>query len=557
MFIILNYGSGFVFFYISILVSHQQIQAFQSQTEVKNKSWFGVINVLHLMVKDWAILREASNAIMEESGGDVTQFLILMTTSELLHKFQQHDNITNLRLQQIQLHCFQKYSWVVKHYFNTCWSFFNFIHQICDLIQVPSDDAASDEAEEDEIPDEANADAAGHQDPEAEEDDLPQRPKSMKKTEFYKAYKSKGSHQMYCDIMNDPCLRASAEILIRVTRPLHARYQHDLLQQKPGLNLEWSADRCLGGSFSVVKEILQVATSAKLATVMRLAPPCNPPIPFDTKLLDEDMTLVSKAFQFGVHLAGNFAWSEMLHRLTLPLAANTLLSQDRRQRKRGMSQLKKITEAIVKAENLAEENAHVSACLQDLAFQNETFAREVMINLKRSGYSTDLDNPHTLEVVKAMRRFSDGSSSTKEILESTFGHLAHVVAKSSTNKAIAPSNLWMYLSSSPFVNVSGMTQNLPTPDDWVTYLAEYGDRTSQNMKQYQNAFRASSTAVPTSPDIRLPRNSRSVVKSEWRMAGPQSHYKSAAACAYLIQDAGRSFHNSGFAWAGPVHQRNN
>ena len=38
-------------------------------TQVKNKSWFGVLNVLSLMVKDWAILREASSAILSESGG--------------------------------------------------------------------------------------------------------------------------------------------------------------------------------------------------------------------------------------------------------------------------------------------------------------------------------------------------------------------------------------------------------------------------------------------------------------------------------------------------------
>ncbi len=37
--------------------------------EVKNKSWFGVLNVLALMVKDWTILREASYAILAESNG--------------------------------------------------------------------------------------------------------------------------------------------------------------------------------------------------------------------------------------------------------------------------------------------------------------------------------------------------------------------------------------------------------------------------------------------------------------------------------------------------------
>ena len=32
--------------------------------KVKNKSWFGVLNVLRLMVQDWAVLRVASEAII-------------------------------------------------------------------------------------------------------------------------------------------------------------------------------------------------------------------------------------------------------------------------------------------------------------------------------------------------------------------------------------------------------------------------------------------------------------------------------------------------------------
>ena len=39
--------------------------------QVRNKSWFGVLNVLTLMCKDWTVLREASNAIMAMSNGEI------------------------------------------------------------------------------------------------------------------------------------------------------------------------------------------------------------------------------------------------------------------------------------------------------------------------------------------------------------------------------------------------------------------------------------------------------------------------------------------------------
>eukprot|EP00435_Cladocopium_sp_Y103_P045341 s1084_g13.t1 len=244
-----------------------------------------------------------------------------------------------------------------------------------------------------------------------------EKPKSMTKSEFYKAYKSKGTYHMYCDIMNDPTLRASAEILTRVTKPLHMQYQQDLIAQQQGLEeiRRWQAQRCLGASFDAVAKILAVMLSPNLCKAMRVSPRCNPPIPVETTLLEEDFMLINKAFRFGVHLAGNYAWSEMLHRLTLPLAASALLSTEIQDRKRCMSRLKKLVEAIIRAENMviAEKGpGQLGNCLRDVAFQEETFAREIMIYLKRANYK--LDSPHTSEAVKAMSKFTHGSSSTKE-----------------------------------------------------------------------------------------------------------------------------------------------
>ena len=53
----------------------------------------------------------------------------------------------------------------------------------------------------------------------------------LKKSELFKAYQSKGPHQMYCDIMCDDLLRATAHLITYVTRPLHLQYISDLESQ--------------------------------------------------------------------------------------------------------------------------------------------------------------------------------------------------------------------------------------------------------------------------------------------------------------------------------------
>lgn len=376
-----------------------------------------------------------------------------------------------------------------------------------------------------------------------------ERPKPMKKTEFYKIYSSKGPHQMYCDIMNDPTLRAVAEMICRVTRPLHLQYQRDLKAQIQGEDVlrEWNASRSLGSSFSAVSDILTMMTSRGLHKAMRLAPFCDPPLPCDASVLAEDIELIEKTFKFGVHLAGNYAWGEMLHRLTLPFAAVPLVSKDMKSRKAALRHLRKMVEAIVKAE---EHPAMCNECLRDLAFTEEPFPRELMVLVRRGKY--DINNEHITEATKALTYFTLGSSSTKEILESTFGHLAHIVGKNSTNKSLAASSKWMYLTSSPYVKASGMPQLLPWGEEWIQWIGEYGHAESEYYRMYNKGFKASSTPLPTSPDIQMPKTSQGVLKTEWRLSGPASHYASSAAMAYLMHDSDENFAHADSAWSGLV-----
>ena len=126
----------------------------------------------------------------------------------------------------------------------------------------------------------------------------------------------------------------------------------------------------------------------------------------------------------------------MLHMMTLPLAAGVLLHTDARKQRQGLRRLVDLVEAIVKAEDSLERLPALQSLLTDLAFQDETLAREMMILIRAGG--GDIDAPETQKAKQVMERFLGGSSSTKEILESTFAHLTDKVSRSNKNKRVNP-----------------------------------------------------------------------------------------------------------------------
>ena len=376
----------------------------------------------------------------------------------------------------------------------------------------------------------------------------------MKKSELYAAYKGKGPHAMYCDIMQDSLLRASAEIVTRVAQPLHLQYAQDLRAQQGSAQelLEWNAQRSLGASMLAASDILSTVTDPSLFTAMRLTPHCRPPVPFDNERsrveFQDDFQLTEKAIAFSVELAANFAWSEQYHSLTLPMAAASLLAQSVEDQTLGLKHLKKLVSAIVMAEEAAKTKSQLHGVLTTLAFQEEPFARELMILLKKGRFRNDSDSVQDCK--KVMTKFCKGSASTKEILESTFGHLAYCVAASNKNKQVAPHVLWNYTTGSPYIATSGMKQHIPNNQDWILAKAVFGNSSHEMMQKYNTAFLCSKTELPQAPDVQIPTTVAGIHKTKWRLAGPSSHYNSAAAAAYLIFDAPRDFCNVQQAWAG-------
>ncbi|CAK9021484.1 unnamed protein product [Durusdinium trenchii] len=208
-----------------------------------------------------------------------------------------------------------------------------------------------------------------------------------------------------------------------------------------------NAARALGSSMSTVCKILTTQSHTDLCYEMRVSPRCTPPAAYDA--LQEDVVLVEKASRFAGELAGSFAWSEQFPQMTLPLAAASLLAADEEARKRGMKHLKSLVSAIVKAEQLAPQRPDLQDLLTTLAFQEETLAREIMVYLQLADF--DLDSDHTRECQRVMTEFCSGSSSTKDILESTFAHLAYVAGASNKNKRVSNFAAWFYAAASPYV----------------------------------------------------------------------------------------------------------
>ncbi|CAE7232718.1 unnamed protein product [Symbiodinium sp. CCMP2592] len=386
---------------------------------------------------------------------------------------------------------------------------------------------------------------AGEDDGAASE--APAAQEKQTKSDFYAAYKKKGPHQMQLDILSDDRLRCSAEILCRVTRPLHKRYQFDLQAQKEGLEktLQWNAERCVGSSLEATNEILVSTASPALYAAMKMTPHCSPCATPD--MLPDEMELAKQAFTFASHLAGNFAWSELLHQFTLPLAAGSLLLADEEKGQRALRRIGALIDAVVKAEDMMKTKPGLAQLLQDLAFQEESLAREVMIRLRKAQYK--LDHPEAQTVVRLMRSFFGGSSSTKEILESCFGHLADVISRSNKNKRTSKLGTWLYCTSSGFIESSGMKQLLPGPSDWMKWLPRYGNAKDEWMQTFNKAFNIAGTALPEAEDMEFPKTPEGVVKTKWRLAGPLSHYKSAAAACYLLKDSDSGFRNLTMAWA--------
>ncbi|OLP94799.1 hypothetical protein AK812_SmicGene23148 [Symbiodinium microadriaticum] len=204
---------------------------------------------------------------------------------------------------------------------------------------------------------------------------------------------------------------------------------------------------------------------------------------------------------------------------------------------------------VVDAEDMvAKGDSSLEDVLQTLAWPAETLAREVMVRLHRSGYDAETDEG--FELRRLLLRTFLGSSSTKEVLESTFSHLHDISARHAKNAKMCMRGVWFYSVASPYASraTCGMAQCRPTHAEWVKWRGFYGSARDHFMKRFNKAFNVNGTELPRGRE--LPISPKGVTKTKWRLAGPLSHYRSSSAMLYLLEDSGKNFANCHLAWAG-------
>ena len=224
-------------------------------------------------------------------------------------------------------------------------------------------------------------------------------------------------------------------------------------------------------------------------------------------------------------------------------------STNQDQRRRAMHHLKRMVSVVVDAEDMvAKGDSSLEDVLQTLAWPAETLAREVMVRLHRSGYDAETDEG--FELRRLLLRTFLGSSSTKEVLESTFSHLHDISARHAKNAKMCMRGVWFYSVASPYASraTCGMAQCRPTHAEWVKWRGFYGSARDHFMKRFNKAFNVNGTELPRGRE--LPISPKGVTKTKWRLAGPLSHYRSSSAMLYLLEDSGKNFANCHLAWAG-------
>ena len=130
-----------------------------------------------------------------------------------------------------------------------------------------------------------------------------------------------------------------------------------------------------------------------------------------------------------------------------------------------MSFLKRIIDAVLVLHHQVKKTGSkiLTELEDDLAWHREVLNLELMAMIRQSGY-----DPHNREVLKLLARLKTGTSTTKELLESTFSFLTDVATRSNKNKRMGDNQKWFYSVGSPY-GKDQAPHILPKAEDWLKY----------------------------------------------------------------------------------------
>lgn len=152
----------------------------------------------------------------------------------------------------------------------------------------------------------------------------------------------------------------------------------------------------------------------------------------------------------------------MAYKLGMPGAAVAMLSHDVDERTETMKSLRTMFDAVLHLAK-SQNSKLLSQLLEDIGWHKETLALDIMAMCQQSNYDAS-----DRELIKLMSRLRCGTSTTKNNLESTFGHLTDVAARHNKNRRIGPFQKWMYSCSSPYGREE-CPQSFPTPNCWLRF----------------------------------------------------------------------------------------
>lgn len=158
----------------------------------------------------------------------------------------------------------------------------------------------------------------------------------------------------------------------------------------------------------------------------------------------DELEILEKYAKLCIEIASARCWSQCQYTMCLPNVFSIVHHVDPDQRTTGLQFIKKLWEAVLKAEDALQDtriDASVRATLQqvmhDLGWNRGQVAREIYLICREGGWT-----PADSEVRKLSFLLFAPPANTKFFLEDCFSHLADVIKRIARNMKLSKNLIW-------------------------------------------------------------------------------------------------------------------
>lgn len=370
------------------------------------------------------------------------------------------------------------------------------------------------------------------------------------KSDLYKLYGGKGPVAMAHTFAQDSFLQIQAIALAWLTMPVETEYAADLraMGKGPVHQGQWSAGRAQGSHHwkRTLGEIIHILQSPGIYSRLRLTTPTSSTYDPDREqpgFMQEELKTVEVIWDFGLAMVAEYTVTHIMFGISLPHSFAVFLLPEATERAAAVSIVEIVIRAVLKAHEFIHDgkaNADLQECVRDLGWPKLQVALEMIALLLQCNF-----NPNDESCMAYARKVFQGSSSTKDLLESVFAHLRDVSYKGNKNQRLSNLAKWFYSTTARSQESGGHQRILPTKK-----ALERSFQTNDKAKRHESfnehmLFDMRTTLLPDSNKFDTPEN---MSAQKWRPAGPQSHSRSAAAAALLVPQSNCNFTGVGDSW---------